>query len=272
MSGIFYSLKTLAAKVDFTPLPPTHAGVLYTDPSRRGTAPLADIYLPDDGGARPGVLLVHGGGFVIGSRGMKAMRLLAKHVTAAGFAVASIDYRMIGRGGRLQEGLDDVVTAMRWWTTAGPAEYRVRPGPVSVVGLSAGATLSLLGAAEVGRDVVGDVVSVFGLYDFAGIKGPIGAAMRAFVMSGPKDWQSRSPLFGGLDVPVTLLHGTADLTVPIEQAQRLLAARTEANLPTTAHFYERARHAFFNFERVAPSEEAMGDVLAALRTAARARG
>ncbi len=271
MSGIYYSLKTLAARVDFESVPPTHAAVPYADPARRGTAPLADLYLPPDGGPRPGVLLVHGGGFVIGSRGMKAMRLLAKHLVAAGFAVASIDYRMIGRGGRIQEGLNDVVEALRWWTAAGPGEYGVRSGPVSVLGLSAGATLAMLAAGEVGPRIAGDVVSVFGLYDFSGIRGPVGAAMRAFVMAGPVDWQARSPLFGGLPVPVTLLHGTEDVTVPVEQAHRLIAARTEAGLPTTVHLYEGARHAFFNFERVAPSEEALGDVLAALRRAARSR-
>lgn len=263
-------MKTLASKADFTIEPPTHEGVAY-GPKRRGVAPLADLYLPSDGGPRPGVLLVHGGGFVIGSRRMKATRLLGKHMRTAGFAVASIDYRLLGRGGRIQESLDDVVAAARWWATAGPQEHGVRPGPFSIVGLSAGATLSLMAASEVGSEIVGDVVSVFGLYDFAGVKGPIGAGMRKFVLAGAEDWQARSPVFSKLQVPLTLLHGTVDQMVPVEQAHRLRDAREAEGLPTTFHEYEGARHAFFNSERLAPSEEALGDVLDALRRAARSR-
>lgn len=274
MSGILYSLRTLAAKADFEPIEPTHPDVAYASTEgRRGTPPLVDIYLPD-AEDRPSVLLVHGGGFVLGSRRMKAIRLLAKRISQSGFAVAAVEYRMIGRGGRLREAVADVVAAARWWTEVGPSEFGVRPGPTSILGLSAGATLCMLAADEVGEGVIDDLVSVFGLYDFAGIPGPLGYGLRRFVVGStdPREWAARSPVHCSLKIPVTLLHGTSDRTVPVEQAQRLHRLRTEAGLPTTVHLYEGARHAFFNFERVPPSEEAMGDVLSALRRAAECRG
>jgi acetyl esterase/lipase len=276
MTSVLHSLRSLAAKLDFDPIPPTHAAVPYasSDGRRRGaTPPLADIYLPEQDGPHPGVLLVHGGGFVIGSRGMKAMLLLAKHVSQAGFAVATVDYRMIGRGGRLAEAIEDVAAAARWWTTVGPAAYASRPGPVSILGLSAGATLSMLAAEEVGADVIGDIVSVFGLYDFEDMKGAMGVGLRRLVVRSaePEEWAAKSPVHRGPDVPVTLLHGTADQLVPTEQAHRLHAARLAADLPSKLLLYEGARHAFFNFDRIAPSPEAMLDVLHALREAARQR-
>jgi alpha-beta hydrolase superfamily lysophospholipase len=128
-----------------------------------------------------------------------------------------------------------------------------------------------MAASEVGSEIVGDVVSVFGLYDFAGVKGLIGAGMRKLVLAGAEDWQVRSPVFSKLQVPLTMLHGTVDQMVPVEQAHRLRDAREAEGLPTTFHEYEGARHAFFNSERLAPSEEALGDVLDALRRAARSR-
>ena len=276
MTNVLHSLRTLAAKRDFAPIAPTHARVPYTDAvgrSMHATAPLADVYLPDGEGAFPGVLLVHGGGFIIGSRVMKAMQLLAKSIRAAGFAVATIDYRKIGRGGRLDEGIEDVVAAVRWWTTAGPAEYGVRPGRISMLGVSAGATLCLLAAEELGEDVVGDIVSVFGLYDFNGPAGPLGLGLRRLVVrSGkPEDWTARSPVERTANIPLTMLHGTHDELVPVEQAHRLHAGRIAAGLPTTLHLYEGARHAFFNFEQIDPSPEAMGHVIEALRAAARGR-
>ena len=74
----------------------------------RGIAPLVDTYAP----AAPtgaSVVLVHGGGFVIGSRRMKPMRFLATQLAAAGITVCSVDYRMIRSGAGAEFSLTDAI-------------------------------------------------------------------------------------------------------------------------------------------------------------------
>ena len=145
-SGILRSLWDLASPPAFTPRLANVEGVCYSDRPGGGVAPLADIYLPDGRGPHPSVLLIHGGGFVIGSRHMKPVRYLATRLCEAGIAATAIDYRLIFRGGRLAEALADVDAAARWWNAASEC-YGIDPKRTAVAGFSAGATLAVLAAA-----------------------------------------------------------------------------------------------------------------------------
>ena len=53
-------------------------------------------------------------------------------------------------------------------------------------------------------------------------------------------WRVRS------DVPLTMLHGTEDALVPIEQARELYVSRRAQGLPVELHELEGAPHGFFN--------------------------
>ena len=208
-----------------------------TAPYRSGL--LADVTLPEST-AHASVVLVHGGGFVLGSRRMKPMRFLTSRLVGAGLAVCSIDYRLLGRGGSLSAATEDVRAAFEWWRREAP------PGPVTVVGLSAGATLALLAASEGGRDV-DRLVSVFGLYDFAALAGPV-ASLLPRLLIGPRDtWHARSPMAAPpIAVPTLFLHGTADGLCPVAQAQAMAARREALGLPTRLVLYDGAPHAFLN--------------------------
>ena len=88
-------------------VPPTEPDVRYRAHVAPGIEPHADIYVPATcSGAS--VVLVHGGAFVIGSRRGKPIRYLASRLYAAGIAVCAIDYRLIFRGGRIDEAVTDV--------------------------------------------------------------------------------------------------------------------------------------------------------------------
>ena len=143
--GLVAALRTLAAPMHFTPRAPSLSAVPFAAP-RPGVPARADVYLPDDAAAAgsapfPSVVVVHGGGFVIGSRTMKPMRLVCTRLAEAGVAAVPIDYRMIGRGGGLTEALTDTVDAFRWWQLFGPS-FGADPARMSIMGLSAGATLA----------------------------------------------------------------------------------------------------------------------------------
>jgi acetyl esterase/lipase len=215
----------------------------YRRPAGRGIAPLADLYLPrDPSGAS--VVLVHGGGFVIGSRRMRPMRYLAARLVAARVAVCAVDYRLIFRGGRLGEAIDDVADALAFWH-AEAARRGLDSRAVSLVGLSAGASLALYAAA---RDAarVHRLVCCFGLYDLD-LPDPASLLPRLLLRTPDRAvWRARSPLRAPQPpAPTLLLHGSADRLVPVAQARRLAAARDALGLPTRLVVYPGAPHAFF---------------------------
>lgn len=241
--ALLHALWTLRGKVPGEQ-PPTEPKVRYRTQRLRGIAPHYDVYLPE----RPisdSVVLVHGGGFTIGARDMKPMRRIAASLLDRGIAVCSVDYRMIFRGGRLEESLEDVGAALEHFRAG--AEARGLDGArISILGLSAGATLALLTASRI---PVHRVVSCFGLYELDHLNGPLAALIpRLLFRSRDRGlWAERSPRGAAQPgAPTLLLHGTADGLVPHGQAERLAAHRRSLGLPTELVLYPGAPHGFFN--------------------------
>lgn len=249
------------------PARPTHGALLYAS-RRPGVPPRADIYLPrraaPSGRLRPGVLLVHGGGFTVGSRRMRTMRLMATRLLERGFAVCSIDYRLIFRGGGLDAALEDVAVALRWW--AGNARrWRLDTSRLSAIGASAGATLLLLAAAERSVPRLHRLICAFGLYDFASVDRSGQLLMRLLLGTADRErWRALSPLErAGARVPTMLVHGEADAVVPAAQAKWLARRRAALGLATRVAFYPGQPHGFFN--RTSPvTDRALRDILAFL--------
>lgn len=263
---LLQAVHSLVTPPSFAAIEPAHADLSYRPrPWPAGVAPRVDVYLPSGPGPHPSVLLVHGGGFVIGSRSMKPMRYLASRLVAEGFAVASVDYRLLFRGARkLEHGVSDVQAALAWWWSQRD-RFDLDPDAITLAGLSAGATLSLLAA---GLSVVplARVVSVFALYDLSGLSGRLPRLLARLLGQGsPARIRQASPLHQPLfPAPLTVLHGTADALTPVEQAERYVARRREAALPTELHLYEGQPHGFFNEASLPIADQAFGDLLAAL--------
>jgi len=232
-------------------VPPTEAAVHYRAHTRRGIAPLADLYLP----LRPtgaSVMLVHGGAFVIGSRRMKPMRFLAARLFAAGIAVCAVDYRLIFRGGRLDEAVDDVCEAFAFWHARVP-ELGLDARAISMVGLSAGASIGTLSAARTEPSRLAALAWCFGLWELDHLHGPMRLLPRLLFRSADRAaWSER---FAKQPTASTLLlHGSDDGLVPVEQAHRLAAHRESLGLSTRLVIYPGAPHGFFNLP--SPAAEA----------------
>jgi len=258
LKAVGKALWSLATPDEFTSLKPTHEGALYREHNEKGIAPKADIYLPDVKNA-PSVVLVHGGGFLIGSRKMKPIRFLASELHSAGYAVCAIDYRLIFRGGNLAKALEDVCVALDWWQQE-TSIYQLDAKRIHLCGMSAGATLSCLAAAKSQASFLQSLICFFGLYDFASLDGPLAACLkRTLVPDG--DWIQEAPSKQPIaKLPTLLLHGDADTLIYCEQAKEFAAKRQSQNLPTILKVFANQPHAFTN-HRTAASEEALKDML-----------
>ncbi|MGM0576170.1 MAG: alpha/beta hydrolase family protein [Myxococcota bacterium] len=271
--GLLAALRMLAAPAGFTPRPPTHADLPYRDRTGRGVAPLADVWLPEGDGPHPSAVLVHGGGFVIGSRRMKPVVYLATRLVEAGFAVAAFDYRLVFRGGRLDEMLSDVDAMMTWWR--GRADrLGLDPRRIAMAGMSAGGALMWLHAAAAERPPE-RLVSIYGVYDLAWMDGVGPRVMRRLLTrSGdPGVWRARSAVsVADVPVPALLLHGEEDRLVPPGHLERLLEVRRAADLPTTVHRFPGEPHGFLCDASRPASEEAVEAIRAFLTAPRRRRG
>ena len=125
--------------------PPLH-DVVYGHAG--GRALTLDMYLPVDpenGRKRPVVVFLHGGGWKIGDK--SEVEDYVALYTTAGYAVASVNYRLSGVA-RFPAQIFDCKTAVRW-ARANAGKYGLDPQRVGVLGLSAGGHLAaLLGTSE----------------------------------------------------------------------------------------------------------------------------
>jgi len=201
-------------------------------------AHLLDVHLPTGGGNRGVIVLVHGGGFVSGSRGElfehggPVVRQLER-----GFAMVDVEYRLTdGERDTFPAAVEDVSLALAWVRTHGAAHGLVTD-TVLVAGSSAGGTIAaLVGLA--GNDPPGGPVprpgTVDGWISLAGIHDlvtPGGAAHFGVTWLGsaspdPALLAAASPLthLDGDDPPGYVVHGDHDTVVPVAQAEAMLAA------------------------------------------------
>ncbi len=244
------ALWSLSTPPHFEAITPTREGVAYRERAGRGIAPLADIYLPEQADGRS-LLVIHGGGFAIGSRRMKPVRRLAAHLVPRGIAVCAIDYRMILRGGRLDAQVDDVVRAARWWKQQA-AVLGLDPDRAAMMGISAGGALMLLATTDerLAGTPYDRLISLFGIYHFAHLGGSVGAVIPRLLLqtSDRQIWADRSPIVAAAPTrPLLLIHGTDDGLVPCDQALALAEQRRAKGLPTDTLILEDEPHAFLNW-------------------------
>jgi len=210
-----------------------------------------DLYLPRGAGRIPLVVLVPGGSWTTSDP--TGFAGLAAALADAGVAAAPAHIRAAQDDVVYPVPVEDVLCAVA------VAADRVRsrgfvPDPVAVLGHSSGAqlaALAVLAADDYGPRcrapvVVPDaLVGLSGPYDIDQIPEIASALLGSSPDDDPATWASANPVEQvdrRPDVPVLLLHGSADDTVPLSFTSQFAQGLEDAGHPTTVQVVPRANH------------------------------
>jgi acetyl esterase/lipase len=224
-----------------------------------------DVYKPTaPGELRPGIMSVHGGAWVMGSKREQGIPLV-NHLAAAGWVGINVDYRL-SPSVKFPGHLLDLKRAIKWYRDHAE-EHGADPDFLCVTGGSAGGHLAALVALTANapeyqpgfEDVdtsVRAAVPFYGVYDMGTLVGNaperFGSFMERNVMGArradaPEAYDRASPLHWiRADAPPFLVvHGDLDTIVPVTQARTFTESlRQTSTAPVLYAEMKGAQHAF----------------------------
>jgi acetyl esterase/lipase len=208
-------------------------------------------------GPAPAVVFVHGGGWTHGDPSQAAGNAL--HFARRGIATIAISYRLAPEH-RFPAPLDDVRRGLRH-VRANAAALGVDPDRLALLGLSAGAHLSMLAHLSNGIEALAPalppalasvservraVMAHYGPYDLGRRKSEMVDSLIGPRVEDP-DWvRLASPLHHAdrATAPVLLIHGTGDQLVSWRESSRMHDALAAAGKPSELLTLDGAPHAF----------------------------
>lgn len=261
--GSTVEVTTTAQQIPTTVMTPEPTTTVATSTSRPGpttteamstttSAPPgidAEVSIPSGEGPFPAVVLVHGGGWILGTP--RLMAPLAEHLTRAGYLTVNTAYRLSTTDyAGFPAAVDDVACAVRF-----AAGHPRSDGTVTVVGHSAGAHLAAIVALTGDRYGAGCAFAGSGVPDrLVGLGGPydidrLGAAMVVFFGSGPSDdpdaWMAGNPqrlADSNPGLTALIVHGELDGIVDISFAVDFHDALTSAGVASSLEVVDGAGH------------------------------
>jgi acetyl esterase/lipase len=210
-------------------------GLAYRDGLR------LDLHVPVTARPHPLVVFVPGGGFVVAPRRMA--RRQRAFLAAAGYAVASVEYRTTRQHATYTDGMADIQAAISYLID----EFAIDPGRIGIWGESAGGYLASMVGLTDAR--VKAVVDQFGASDLSHIADGFDQRMRDAV-SDPghpihrygADHANPADLAHAAAPPFLLLHGDDDRIVTPAQTELLHQALTAKGVHSTRYLLTGAGH------------------------------
>jgi acetyl esterase/lipase len=209
---------------------------------------------------RPGVIVIHGGGWVGGAK--ERMLGTCLRYLEEGFVVANVEYRL-AEVATAPAAVTDVLEAAQWFRE-NANRYKMDAKRIVVTGGSAGGHLALMvgmtpKSARLGPETkVAAVVNFYGITDVADLLP--GPNMRKFAVTWVPERQGRvelarrvSPMtYVRKDVPAILtIHGDEDPTVPYEHGTELTRALRNADADAELISVHNGKHGGFGEEGMA---------------------
>jgi acetyl esterase/lipase len=195
---------------------------------------------------RPGVIVIHGGGWVEGDKANMLERFCLPFVEH-GFVVANVEYRL-AQSATAPAAVNDVLEAAKWFRDRA-ADYKVDPNQIIVTGNSAGGHLAMMVGMAPESAGLGPSIKIAAIVNFYGISDVPdqlqGPHQQTYAVTWVPEQPDRMELAKKLSPityvrkglpPVLSIHGDADPVVPYEQSVRLTkelkAAGDQAELIT----------------------------------------
>jgi dipeptidyl aminopeptidase/acylaminoacyl peptidase len=204
------------------------------------------LAVPDKEAPSPGLIYCRGGIRKVGMVRKRRILSMAKR----GYAVFAPFYR----GNEGGEGREDFAGEDRFDVchaiTLVQSLPEVQPGPVPLIGFSRGAMMALLAAKQC--DQAGPVVvwgGVSDLFDTYEQRVDLRRMLKRVVGHPRKDreaYESRSPVYWleQVQVPIMIVHGTADSQVDVSHARKLAQGLEQAGINYAMELYEGLDHRF----------------------------
>jgi triacylglycerol lipase len=213
----------------------------------------ADMFLPTAKGPHPAVILIHGGGWMGGSKAQ--MKWHAIRLANHGYVVMSINYRLAPKF-KFPAQIEDCRAALRWICEQAD-QYEVDRHRIGALGYSAGGHLACLMnvTATPGDDRLKAVVAGGAPCDFSIF--PPDNMFLAYWLDGsrierPAQYRQASPVFFASpdDAPTFFYHGAADRLVPSFSAKSLQRRLVDQQVETQMYLCDGKGHvrAFMDHE------------------------
>ena len=223
----------------------------------------ADIYSPldhDKSKPLPGIIVIHGGGFNDGDKARGRELNISENLTLKGYVCMSINYKLRRLKGQVTwpQSVYDAKAAVRYLRKEA-ANLGVDPEKIGVIGCSAGCNLSMMLAStgpadgfdvvkgEPYQDVSARVACAIGFYGAVDLMNYHDMKMFAKTREeAPELYKKGSPItyLDAKDPPMLLVHGTADVTVPLSQSETYLRIAKEKGAPCELEVVPDAPHTF----------------------------
>ena len=195
---------------------------------------------------RPGVIVIHGGGWIQGDK-ESVLETFCLPFVEHGFVVANVEYRL-ANAATAPAAVNDVLEAAKWFRDRA-ADYKVDTNQIVVTGNSAGGHLAMMvgmapESAGLGPSIkIAAVINFYGISDVPDqLEGP---HLQPYAVTWVPEQSGRMDLAKKLSPityvrkglpPVLSIHGDSDPVVPYDQTVRLTkelkAAGDQAELIT----------------------------------------
>lgn len=250
----------LKKKVVYPTTVKVQADVAYLGGTRKEKA---DIYTPlthDIKKPLPGIIVIHGGGFNDGDKARARELNICENLTLQGYVCMSINYKLRRMKDQVTwpQSVYDAKAAVRYMRKEAN-NLGVDPDKIGVIGCSAGCNLSMMLATTGptdGFDVVKDepyqdispkvscAIGFYGAVDLINYHD-----MKMFAKTrqeAPELYKKGSPInyLDDKDPPMLLVHGTADVTVPLSQSETYLKVAKAQGANCILEIIPEAPHTF----------------------------